>query len=275
MIGNISGVAKTAWYCCGVRWEDAQKKNPVCGDHFAELFMDEEARAVFALFSAFRIPNAANATRTRIIDDWLRDRLLADPDQLVILLGAGFDSRAFRLPGGRWIEIDQPALIGNKEQLLPAARSPQPLTRIPLDFATERLADKLQTVEGEHPIVVMEGVSMYLSQAEMKSTLRALSWAFPRHTLMMDLMTKHFAGRYGGALRQKLAEIGGVFAGDLPDNPSRSITAAGYRQIARASMIRRARELGAAPVPKLLLDTVLTPLRDGYCAYVFEAGIRG
>lgn len=275
MIGNISGVAKTAWYCCGVRWEDAQKKNPICGDRFAELFMDEEAKHLFAPFSAFRIPNAANATRTRIIDDWLRDRLLADPEQLVILLGAGFDSRAFRLPGGRWVEIDQPALIAMKDRLLPAHRAPQPLTRIPMDFAAERLADKLQTVDGEHPIVVMEGVSMYLSQAEMKSTLGALTWAFQRHTLIMDLMTKPFNERYGGALRQKLAEIGGVFATDMPEQPSRSITAAGYRQIARASMIRRARELGAVPVPKLLLDTVLRPLRDGYCAYVYEAGLRG
>lgn len=275
MIGNISGVARTAWYCCGVRWEDAQKKNPICGDRFAELFMDEEARALFAPFSAFRIPNAANATRTRIIDDWLRDRLLADPEQLIILLGAGFDSRAFRLPGGRWVEIDQPALITLKDRLLPAARAPQPLTRIAIDFAAERLADKLQMIDGEHPIVVMEGVSMYLSQAELKSTLAALTWAFPRHTLIIDLMTKAFAGRYGSALRRKLAEMGGTFATDLPDDPSRSITAAGYRTIARASMIRRARELGAVPVPKLLLDTVLKPLRDSYCAYVFEAGLRG
>jgi hypothetical protein len=36
--------------------------------------------------------------------------------------------------------------------------------------------------------------------------------------------------------------------------------------------MRRARELGAVPVPTFLLDTVLRPLRDGYCAHVFEAG---
>lgn len=272
MIENISGVAKTAWYCCGVRWADAQANSPICGDQFAELFMDEEGKALFAPFTAFRIPNAANATRTRIIDDWLRDRLLADPEQLVILLGAGFDARAFRLPGGRWVEIDQPALIAIKDRLLPAARSPQPLTRMPFDFATERLADKLQTIEGERPIVVMEGVSMYLPQAQMKSTLRALTWTFPQHTLIMDLMTKSFAQRYGGALGKKLADIGGVFANDLSDDPARVVTSSGYRQIARVSMIRRARELGAVPVPALLLDTVLKPLRDGYCAYVFEAG---
>jgi hypothetical protein len=58
----------------------------------------------------------------------------------------------------------------------------------------------------------------------------------------------------------------------MPDDPARTVIAAGYRQIARVSIMRRARELGAVPVPTVLLDTVLRPLRDGYCAYVFEAG---
>ena len=274
MIGNISGVASTAWYCCGVRWADAQKKAPVCGEPFSELFMDEEAQAVFQRFADLKIPNASNATRARIIDDWLRDRLLADPDQTVILLGAGFDARAFRLPGGRWVEIDQPLLIAEKERLLPAARSPEPLSRIAIDFATERLADKLEPFADEMPVIVMEGVSMYLSQAEMKSTLAALRRTFPRHTLILDLMSRGFAERYGAEVRKRLAEIGGVFANDMPDEPARTVTAAGYRPIARTSMIRRARELRAVPIPKLLLDTVLRPLRDGYCAYVFDAGGR-
>jgi methyltransferase (TIGR00027 family) len=272
MIENISGTARTAWYCCGVRWADSQKRAPICGDPFAELFMDEAGRAVFQRFADLRMANAANATRTRIIDDWLRDRLLADPEQLVILLGAGFDARAYRLPGGRWIEFEEPGLIAEKEQVLPAARSPHPLERIAIDFTTERLADRLETLEGESPVVVMEGVSMYLSQADLRSALSALTWAFPRHTLIIDLMTRGFAERHGAEVRKRLAELGGVFASDLQDDPARAVTSAGYRQIARASIVKRARELGAVPVPKFLLDTVLKPLRDGYCAYVFEAG---
>lgn len=272
MIDNVSGIARTAYYCCGVRWADAQKKEPICGDHLAELFMSEEARQVFARFADLRMPNASNATRARIIDDWLRDRLLADPEQPVILLGAGFDTRAFRLPGGRWVEIDQPGLLAEKERALPAAKSPQPLTRMSLDFATGKLADTLAAIEGEHPVIVMEGVSMYLSQGELKSTLSALAWAFPRHTLMIDLMTKGFAERYGAEVKKRLAELGGNFAADLVDAPARTITQKGYREIARSSIMKRARELGAVPVPALLLDTLMRPLRDGYFACVFEHG---
>ena len=73
---------------------------------------------------------------------------------------------------------------------------------------------------------------------------------------------------------KRLAALGGRFTDDLVDDPARALTDAGYRQLARSSMMGRARELGAVPIPKFLLNTLLKPLRDGYCAYVFEAGGR-
>lgn len=271
MIESFSGIAKTAYYCCGARWADAQRKEPICGDYLADLFMNEEAKQVFRRFEDLRLPNIASATRARIIDDWLRDRLLADPEQLIILLGAGFDSRAYRLPGGRWVEIDEPALIAEKEAILPALRAPHPLIRIPLDFARERVDKKLAAWRGASPVIVMEGVSMYLSQLQLTATLSAVRKVFPRHTLICDLMSKRFAGTYGKTVRTRIAEMGGSFA-ELQDNPARVITGQGYSEVARLSIMARARELGAAPFPKLLLATLLRPLRDGYCAYVFEAG---
>ncbi len=74
-----------------------RKARPICGDQFAERFMDAEARALFKRFKKFRGPNASNAARHRIIDDWLRHRLSDQPKLRIVLLGAGFDTRAFRL----------------------------------------------------------------------------------------------------------------------------------------------------------------------------------
>ena len=272
MITNVSGVAKTAYYCCGVRWRDAQRKEPLCGDHLTALFMDAAAQELFQRFEDLKLPNIVSATRSRIIDDWLRDRLLADPEQLVILLGAGLDTRAFRLPGGRWVEVDAAGLIAEKERLLPAARSPQPLTRLAVNFARERLADALSAYEGEHAVVVMEGVSMYLTQTQMKATLSGLRFLFPRHTLIADLMTRDFAARHAAELQRRLNELGGAFAEDLTDAPARAMTAEGYRPLSRLSMMVRARELGAVPFPKPLLSTFLKGARDGYAVHAFEAG---
>jgi methyltransferase (TIGR00027 family) len=266
---DLDAVAKTAYYCCGVRAADARQKEPIVGDQFAELFMAGEGQAVFDRFADLRMPNASNVTRTRIIDDWLRDRLLAEPDLRVILLGAGFDARAFRMTGGRWVELDQNAVIAIKNDILPIARAPNPLERIAINFATEKLAGKLAAFEDERPVIVMEGVSMYLSQLQLKSTLSALKRVFPQHTLICDLVTKPFFERYGADVHSRIVELGGHFA-ELADDPAAIIGSAGYRQLARVSMVGRARELGAVPIPMLLLNTLLKPLRDGYCAYVFD-----
>jgi methyltransferase (TIGR00027 family) len=267
----MDSVAKTAYYCCGVRSADAAKPNPVCGDTYAQRFMDDDGRAVFANFTGFAAPNASNATRARIIDDWLKERITANPKQLVVLVGAGFDSRAYRLSGGRWVELDQAPLIARKNELLPVAECKNELRRITIDFASESLSDKLRPFAGEaEAIVVLEGVSQYLTQAQLRGTLDVLRAAFPRHTLICDLMSEKFRQRFTGKFRAELRKLGTDFE-TLVDNPAAAVAAAGYEEVARVSMVGRAVDLGAIRMPRFVLNLFLKPLRDGYCAYRFQA----
>jgi methyltransferase (TIGR00027 family) len=254
-----------------VRAEDARSARPICGDDLAERFMDAEARAVFERFRSFRGPNASNAARHRAIDDILRERLRGQPDLAVVLLGAGLDTRAFRLAGGRWFELDQPALIERKEAKLPSGGAPNPLRRIAIDFAHESLADKLASLPHiAAPIVVMEGVSMYLQPDELNSTLRTLREVFSVHTLVCDLMTRTFARRYGSALPRRIEELGGRFAA-LVDDPASLVTSAGYGLVASRSIAGAAVDYGAPFPPRWLLNTLLRSLRDGYRIYIFDA----
>lgn len=268
---RMDPIAQTAWYCCGARAQDARSPRPVCGDTLAERFMDTEAQALFARFPGLKEANVSNAMRHRLIDDALRERLRQRPDQRVLLLGAGFDTRAFRLTGGRWLELDQPALIAHKEQKLPAAQAPNPLQRLPIDFATESLADKLAPWAGERDVVVvMEGVSMYLPPPQWQQTARALRQTLPGHLLMCDLVDAVFMRRYGRKLRRAIQSIGGDFAPSL-DDPAAMVAALGYRQQAAWSVVGSAAEAGVVPMPRWLLNTLLRSLRDGYRVVTFEA----
>jgi methyltransferase (TIGR00027 family) len=250
---------------------DAQSANPLCGDHLARHFMDAEARELFKQFERFWAPNASNVARHRIIDDLLRKYLQINPGLRVLLLGAGFDTRAFRLAGGQWLELDQPALISFKEARLPAGEAPNALQRVSIDFSNESLADKLAHWKGpESVVVVMEGVSMYLGPEQLQATLDTLGEVFPRHILVCDLMTPAFARRYSSGLRRRIRELGGDFALVL-DDPARFVTASGYTQLGRFSIAGRAVEHGTLPIPHWLLNTLLRSLRDGYQVHVFEA----
>ncbi len=120
--------------------------------------------------------------RTRLIDDLVRDSVHAGARQLV-LLGAGFDSRAFRLDETRHIrtfEVDHPATQRAKRERLKLILEPPPenVHFVELDFETDKLESKLRHAgfDDKIPAVVLwEGVVSYLSESAVNANLLLLS----------------------------------------------------------------------------------------------------
>lgn len=263
-------VSRTAFYCCGVRMADAERSHPVCGDQYAKVFMDDEGRALYARFAREVNPNGSNVTRHRIIDDLLRERLREDPARPILLIGAGFDSRAFRLPGGRWTEVDELALIAWKNDRLPATRAPNPLERISVDFTRDWLPDIVDRYRGATRVtVVIEGVLMYLEETQVTALLEGLR-RLPSHEIICDLMRLKFFQRYSQTLHDQFESLGARFRYLTPE-PDAPFLAAGYRRTRQISIVKRAAELKAIPVPRLLVSTVLGTLRRGYQVEVFDS----
>jgi methyltransferase (TIGR00027 family) len=269
---SLDPIAKTAYYCCGVRALDARSTKPLCGDLLAERFMTEEVWRQWQPFASLKAPNQSNAARHRVVDDWLRERLARDPSARILLLGAGFDTRAFRLSGGDWLELDQPSLIALKEQVLPAATAPNRLQRLGIDFVHQRLADVLGPWVGRPGVtVVMEGVSMYLDETAHRENARALHELLPGHTLICDLMDETFSRRFGSGLRSRIRAHGGDFQ-HLPDDPAGFLAGLGYRELRRQSIPERMAALMGKRFSMWLMGTpLLRPPRDGYRLYEFQA----
>lgn len=263
-------VSKTAYYCCGVRALDAASSSPVCGDHYAERFMTSGAWSMFEPFRGLSRPNASNVARHRIIDDLLRTAVQSRPETAVVIIGAGFDTRAFRLPGGRWIELDEPAVIALKETQLPAQEAPNPLTRVAIAFDREPLGAALASFRTlSRPVVVLEGVLPYLSAAEVRGLFDTIRTTFASPTVVCDLTTQVFVRRYAGDIGKRLRELGAPY-GRLEVEPLELIQAAGFRLTMRQSIIGRAVALGMLHIPRWLLATLLRSLRDGYTVATFE-----
>ena len=267
---TMKPVSRTAYYCCGVRALDAAASQPVCGDQYAALFMTPEAWALFEPFRDLRAPNASNVARHRIIDDLLRAHLARRPDTPVVIVGAGFDARAFRLPGGRWVELDEPALVTLKEEHLPAHQAPNPLTRVAISFEHETLEERLAPFRHlSDPVIVLEGVLPYLSAAEVRALLQAIRNTFGNPTLICDLTTPAFVRRYGDRIGRIFRELGAPY-GRLDVDPLELVQAAGFRRTTRHSNVGQAAALGMLRIPQWLLATVLRSLRDGYTVASFQ-----
>jgi methyltransferase (TIGR00027 family) len=120
--------------------------------------------------------------RKRYIDDKVAEAVGGDIEA-VVNLGAGFDTRAFRLPAltdvSVW-EVDQPVNIDAKRSRLEKLFSgiPPHVTLVPIDFDLEDLATVLES-HGYEPdaktFFIWEGVTQYLSEDGVRSTLAFLA----------------------------------------------------------------------------------------------------
>jgi methyltransferase (TIGR00027 family) len=137
--------------------------------------------------------------RTRVIDDALR-AFIAHGGRQVVVLGAGYDCRALRMPEldeGIVFEVDHPATQGHKRSVLDNAGIDSPATYVTWDFEArpmEDLPDGLAEAghEANQPtFTIWEGVTMYLSEPSIDASLRAIAeWSAPGSELAMTYFAK-------------------------------------------------------------------------------------
>ena len=194
----------------------------------------------------------------------------------IFIIGCGFDSRAFRLPAGKWIEVDEPQIINVKNEKLPINDCHNPLQRIAINFSEESIKDKLSPHQNDEPcLIIIEGVLLYLEEETIKELLTNLQLLFPKHTIVCDLMTKSFFNRYAKIMHKKFSRMGAIFR-YIVSNPEDRFKIQGYKHTNRISIVKKGVELKALPfIPDFLLNTLLESLKDGYAIYTFDFNQAG
>lgn len=129
--------------------------------------------------------NAPSVTlRAKHFDTWTKQFLAVHRDAVVVHLGCGLDSRCFRLdpgPGVEWFDVDYPEVAALRKQFYPrrehchvvaaSVTDPEWLTSVPSDRPT---------------LIVAEGLTMYLTEADGVALLRRLVGRFPSGELQFD-----------------------------------------------------------------------------------------
>jgi methyltransferase (TIGR00027 family) len=249
---------------------DAQQPQPICGDEYANVFMNEHGTQIYDMFKDEVHCNASMLVRHRMIDDILRRQLLVNPDLCIITIGAGLDSRPYRLDGGSWFELDEPAVVQHKNKRLPTAKCANPLKRISINFSTDSLEDKLAALATDNPVmIVMEGVIIYLSEDEIKETITTFHQLFPQHQLVCDLVNRDMVERYGRSLHEKIEGIGTQFK--PVECPEKVFISNGYRIKNRMSVVERSTDFGINKFPKWVLRCFFSSDLFGNSIYVLES----
>jgi methyltransferase (TIGR00027 family) len=185
------------------------------------------------------------ACRKRYIDDKL-DEALGNIDAVVVL-GAGMDTRAYRLARRSDIpvfEVDLPVNIERKKAAVQRAIGAVPASvhLVPLDFERDELIGALAG-HGYRPdartFFIWEGVTQYLTEDAVRATLDALQATPAGSRLVFTYVRKDFidgVNMYGAAiLYKRFRQRQQVWRFGLdPDDVSAFIAEYGWRLVEQA-----------------------------------------
>ena len=130
--------------------------------------------------------------RTIVLDQLVGEYLAAHPGAIVMNLACGLDTRCYRMQGyAHWYNLDLPETIAVREALLPESGSISQLAMSAMD-------DWGAAVEGPSgpALVIIEGLTMYLTQADVQRIFAVLAGRFPAATVFTETMNPMVVKRF-------------------------------------------------------------------------------
>jgi methyltransferase (TIGR00027 family) len=183
--------SKTALMVAAYRARASRRTDPLCSDPWANGMAGALGLELSVAFDRhFPHMELWIALRTAYLDQHVSHLIGERGVGQVVLLGAGFDTRAARLAraGVSFFEVDHPATQAEKRSRL-AALSGYPIEAarfVGCDFeAGEDFAARLAQAgfDAAAPAVILwEGVAAYLSEEAVRGTLRRVADAFHEET---------------------------------------------------------------------------------------------
>ena len=161
------------------------KRNIILSDSYAEKIWDKNGFKLKAK-SRSRWLAYYMGMRARVFDDWVSAELNDVDNVTVIHIGCGLDSRAMRVgvSAHRWYDVDFPEVIEERRRHFIESDSYKMISG---DILEEGWLEAIPT--DRKIILVMEGVSMYLSPDELSDFVLRMCQRFERISLLMDCYT--------------------------------------------------------------------------------------
>lgn len=158
----------------------------ILNDPYAEGIWKEEAFPIHGKSKSKWL--AYNmAMRARVFDDWTDSLLQQNEDALVIHIGCGLDSRYVRIksPRSEWIDCDLPDVIEIRKKYFQENATYHMKA---LDASRPEQIESLPNHDAA--IVVLEGLSMYLTNSQVHGLLQALDKKYQILHILMDVYTE-------------------------------------------------------------------------------------
>jgi methyltransferase (TIGR00027 family) len=194
MDSTKQAIAATGLLVAAMRAEESARADALFSDPFAERLAGEEGRMLLADAAAgTEQPSAPIVVRTRFLDEALL-RAQADGISQVVILAAGMDARAFRLPwhGGTTVyEVDQPHMIAAKEERLAGEHARCQRVAVGIDLADDwpKVLQSKGFAPSARTVWSIEGLLQYIDATAIdKLFARVDALSSPGSVLLYDVV---------------------------------------------------------------------------------------
>ena len=182
---NVTGVPETMIQTLYARAKETQKKNAKIKDDIA---VDIVSRLDYDFSSADcdKAMGYGVIARTIVLDDMVNEYLTAHPDAIVVNIACGMDTRCYRMKGKYfcWYNVDLPETMEIRQRFL---KEDGPIYQIAKSAMDETYPEAIK-YSGENVLVIVEGLSMYLKEADIRQIFSIIQKNFGHATVMIETM---------------------------------------------------------------------------------------
>ena len=130
--------------------------------------------------------------RTIVLDRLVSDWLAKNHGAVVVNIACGLDTRCYRMSGyAHWYNLDLPETIAIREKLLPETGTVSQIAR----SAMEDWGGEIREQDGP-VLVILEGLTMYLSEADIKRIFAVIAGRFHKATVFAETMNPMVVKRF-------------------------------------------------------------------------------
>lgn len=192
-VNELPALAQTLFIPLAVRAKEAECNRP--------LFVDKMAINIFnqcdtdnMIIDGGEISTHGILARTQVIDTEVERLLSANPNAIVINLGAGLDTRFFRLDNGtvQWYDLDLPEVIALRKQFIAENERLHFVAKSVMDYSW---IDEIEYSSNDTIILIAEGLLMYFAENDVNEILNILIKKFPKADMFFDVVHSFFIGK--------------------------------------------------------------------------------
>lgn len=238
---TLSGVPETMLQTVFARAKETKTRGAITDSKAVEII--DRLDYDFSAADQDTAMHSGVIARTIVLDRLVKAYLAGHGGAVVVNIACGLDTRCYRMSGySHWYNLDLPESIAVRKRLLPESGSISQIAMSAMDNWGGEIGET-----GTSTLVIIEGLTMYLSEADVKRIFAVISGRFDRVTVLVETMNPMVVRRF----REKSIEASRAkFRWGVKDGAALAALLPDFRLVEEHSLCEGMAEF--APVYRLL-----------------------